>query len=212
MPPAFHRLLASVARSSWAVCFLLAAANVVSAAGTPTVTITTNYYGVAGTNLMLIGKSLAASRPFAATNTFDAFTHWTVGAEYDFRPNAGMWTLHHLRVKAVIKVTLPRWIPGVPVSPELVQTWSEYVANLTKHELGHVQFAREAAEEVQRQLDSLPSSAAAPEANKAAQSIVNEVIEDYRSRERKFDRETHHGRNQGAILQLGRPSGSPGKA
>jgi len=181
------------------------------AAGSPSVSIKTNYYVVGGTNVTLIRHSMSVARPFATTNAFDAFTHWNVRSDFQFRPSGGSWALHSPRVNASITVTLPRWIPGLPVSPELIQIWSEYVTNLTRHEIGHIQFALEAAEEVQRRLESMPRYATAPEAHRAAQAVVNEVIEDFRAREREYDRQTRHGRTQGAVLRFQRPSGPPGK-
>jgi predicted secreted Zn-dependent protease len=190
---------------------LLAGPQAALAAASLSVSIKTNYYTVGGTNVMLIRHSMSVSRPFAATNSFDAFTHWTVRADYQFRPYSGSWVLHNPRVNLSVTTTLPRWIPGLPVSPELIQAWNDFAGNLTTHEAGHIRFAREAAEEVQRKLDAMPGYATAPEAHRAAQTLVNEVIDEFRLREREYDRQTRHGRTQGAFLRHPRPAESPGK-
>jgi predicted secreted Zn-dependent protease len=190
---------------------MLAATQPALAAGSPSVSIKTNYYVVGGTNVMLIRHSMFAARPVTATNAFDAFTHWAVRADYQFRPNGGQWVLHNPRINLSVTVTLPRWIPGLPVGPELIQTWNEYVTNLAAHEAGHMKIAREAAEDVQRQLEAMPGYPTAPEARRAAQTIMNEVVDEFRVREREYDRQTRHGRTQGAVLRPPSPPGSPGK-
>jgi predicted secreted Zn-dependent protease len=195
----------------WLFFGMLAVTQAALAAGSPSVSIKTNYYAVGGTNVMLIRNSMFATRPFAPTNAFDAFTHWTVRADYQFRPSRGSWVLHNPRVNLSITVTLPRWIPGLPVSPGLVQTWNEYLTNLTTHEAGHVKIGFEASEEVQRRLEGMPGYATASDARGAAAALVNELIDEFRAREREYDRQTRHGRSQGAVLRPPRPIGSPGK-
>jgi predicted secreted Zn-dependent protease len=190
---------------------MLAVTQAALAAGSPSVSIKTNYYVVGGTNVMLIHHSMFVARPFAATNAFDALTLWTLRADYQFRPSGGSWVLHNPRIILSVTVTLPRWIPGLPVSPDLIQTWNVYLTNLTIHEAGHVRIGCEAAEEVQRRLEAMPGSATAPDANRAAEAIVNAVIHEFRAREREYDRLTGHGRSQGAVLRAPRPTGSPRK-
>ena len=109
-------------------------------------------------------------------------------------------------------MTLPRWIPGFPVGQDLVQACMDYRANLNRHEAGHIAIAREAAEEVRQKLDSMPGYPTAWVASQAAQAIVNETIEEFRAREREYDKHTRHGHAQGAVLRLPRPAGTPGKA
>jgi len=195
----------------WLFFGMLAVTQVALAAGSPSVSIKTNYYVVGGTNVMLIRNSMLATRPFAPTNAFDAFTHWTVRADYQFRPSGGSWVLHNPRVNLSTTVTLPGWIPGLPVSPGLIQTWSKYLTNLTTHEAGHVKIGCEAAEEVQRRLEGMPGYATASDARGAAAALVNEVIDEFRAREREFHRQTRHGRSQGAVLRPPRPTGSSEK-
>jgi predicted secreted Zn-dependent protease len=190
---------------------MLIAPREVLAAGVPSISIKTNHYVVGGTNVALIRYSMSVARPAVATNSFDAVTHWTVRAEYQIRPNGNSWMLQHPRVNLSVTLILPRWIPGLPVSPELIQTWNEFLANLTAHEAGHIQIAREAAEETLRRLESMPGYASGPETKRAAEALVSEVIEEFRVRERLYDRQTRHGRTQGAILRNPRPTGPSGK-
>jgi len=153
---------------------MLAVTQAALAAGSPSVSIKTNYYVVGGTNVMLIHHSMFVARPFAATNAFDALTLWTLRADYQFRPSGGSWVLHNPRINLSVTVTLPRWIPSLPVSPELIQTWNVFLTNLTTHEAGHVKIACEAAEEVQRRLEAMPKYATASDARRAAEVMVNE--------------------------------------
>jgi len=100
-----------------------------------------------------------------------------------------------------VTVTLTRWIPDLTVSPKLIQSWNEFIAELTGHEARHVQFARKAADEGLRRLQSMPGCAAGSEAKQAVQALVNEVTEELRVQEREQDRQTRHGHTQSTFLR-----------
>jgi predicted secreted Zn-dependent protease len=112
-------------------------------------------------------------------------------------------------VRTTVVITLPRWIPGHPVQPELVAQWQKVITGLRTHERGHLQLAQAATAEVQRRLVALRGCDTQEELETLARQTMNDTIEEFRTRERKYDEVTGHGRTQGAVFSMS-PFGAGG--
>ncbi len=206
--PVWQRLLRGVG-TAWPGLILALSLVSLQAAG-PSLTITTNYYAVLGTNHTQIRQSMIASRPWSTSLPYDAFTKWDVTISFTMRRYGTNWGLNTFEVKGKASVTLPRWIPGQPVSPELANDWKNFYQALARHEGGHLKLAREAAAEVHQRLLNLPPTFSVDVLRASANRAVAEVVEDFRSRERDYDRQTRNGAAEGARFPP-RPSVGPGK-
>ncbi len=165
-------------------------------------TVTTNYYVFGGTNAIQMRAAMIEARPWKQTMNFDAHTKWDVNSTYRYARTNGEFKLTDVDVKCKVAITLPMWIPGKPVTRELVSRWQRCLAGLSVHEQGHLQLAQGAAAEVRRQLGELAGFASAQDLRKAADHALNGTIEEFRQRERKYDEVTGHGRTQGAIFPV----------
>lgn len=165
-------------------------------------TITTNYYTFGGTNAAKLRAAMIEARPWKQTMNFDAHTKWHVQSNYRYQHTNGEHRLVGIEIKATVAITLPAWVPGKPVSRELVTRWQKCFLGLSAHEQGHLQLALAAAAEVKRRLEELPGFVSAQELKAAADRVFKETIEDFEERERAYDKVTGHGRTQGAIFPV----------
>jgi predicted secreted Zn-dependent protease len=108
-----------------------------------------------------------------------------------------------------VDVTLPEW-PGDDVTPEVAERWSTFMAALSQHEAGHVANATASARAVERVLRSATATSCAVMRAQIGRE-ANDVIEDYKRRDREYDERTRHGATQGvAFYPLGGGQITPG--
>jgi len=164
--------------------------------------IRTNYYVFGGTNYSQMRTAMLATRPWKQTLSFDARTKWQVRSNYRMRREGDGFRLNSVRVKTEVLITLPCWIPGKPVTRELLDRWYKCFIGLSTHEQGHRVLAEAAGTEVEKRLLALPSFPSIRELSAAADDTINKTIEEFRERERKYDQVTRHGATQGAVFPM----------
>ncbi len=159
---------------------------------------TTNYYGVTGANFREIRQSIAAARPWK--DPFDGDTRWTISWSFTSSGNAAGCSAISVSTTTKITITMPRWTPPTDVAPETKERWTRYYTNLLQHETGHARIALAAAAEIRQRLSTVGIQ---PNCD-ALKSVINQraenVMDDYRAREKEYDRRTNHGNN---------PTGAP---
>ena len=172
--------------------------------------VTTNYYVVRGASTGEIRTSMTEARPWKASFAYDARTAWEARCNYTYRESGGQYFLDSIEVKTKVTVTLPVWSVRKDAEQDLFARWWEYLKALSRHEQGHVQYARAATAEVQQRLSALQGFASRHELGVAAHRIVGEVIQECRRQEVEYDRQTGHGMTQGAVfLPRSRRNGGP---
>lgn len=186
----------------------LGAGTLTSLGGTSMV-VTTNYYRVVGTNTMAIRQSMLERRPWQTNFAYDAKTEWDARFSFTCRQSGNQWVLGGSDVKTRVTITLPQWVPAVPVTHELAAIWQQYFQGLSRHEQGHLQWAREATARAQRRLEALPACGSMQDLTAAAKRAATQAVEECRQKEREYDELTHHGQTQGAVLHV-RPPGAGG--
>ena len=92
-------------------------------------------------------------------------------------------------------ITLPELGSG---SGPMQQRFQRFRAALHAHELGHARIAREAAERVDRAILDLPEMASCTALEAAANRVAKDLLADSGRDQKRFDRETEHGRRDGA--------------
>lgn len=195
----------SMGKIRWAVAaivlFSLRAEAQNAVVATNLVYVTTNYYIFGGTNFSQMRAAMKAARPWKDTMVYDAHTKWEILSNYHFRRDHDQVRLDSVVVTTKASMTLPSWIPGRPVSRELVGNWEQCLVGLFVHEQGHVQLAVAAGAEVRQRLQALPGFATPKELIAAADLALNDTVSQFREREVNYDAATRHGFTQGAILR-----------
>jgi predicted secreted Zn-dependent protease len=159
---------------------------------------TTNYYSVTGANFREIRQSIAASRPWK--DSFDGDTRWNITWNFTLARNANGCSCSSFRTTTKITTTMPRWTPPPNVAPEIKEYWTRYYTNLLQHEAGHARIGLAAAAEIRQRLGEIGTQLNCDEVKRIINQRANNVVDDYRNREKEYDRRTNHGNS---------PSGSP---
>lgn len=160
---------------------------------------TTNYYAVTGATTREIRMSINQSRPWKERLTYDGFTEWKVNWRFRSAREGDDCRLIEFQPSAIITTTLPRWTPPPEASPEVREAWKRYMIGLVQHETVHGRFAYAAVEDMKKKIASLPPMPC-EQLKERVNQLANGVMDDYRQREKDFDKRTNHGATQGARL------------
>ena len=115
---------------------------------------------------------------------------WTEG------PN-GMCRISQVTTKLAVTVTLPSSTDHALTDSSEFQ---RYVAALKRHELGHVEIARKAAAAIDAGILSLPQSNSCAAVEADANDYGHRELGSANQRDIEYDRDTDHGRTQGAWI------------
>jgi len=165
---------------------------------------TTNYYSVTGATLPEIHRSLRQQRPWKERQPVDGWTEWRVEWRFSVAPGEGGCRLAGLGTKTIIQTTLPRWVAPTNAAPGLQNAWSNYVSALALHESGHAAVAFGAAAEIQKRLKAAPAGADCSTLTQTINNLGEQVLAEYRQRDKEYDERTQRGATQGASLPSGR--------
>ena len=152
---------------------------------------TTNYYSVTGADFREIRQSIAASRPWK--DGFDGDTRWNVEWKFSFAETANGCACSSFGTTTKIVTMLPRWTPPADVWPPVKEQWTRYFTNLAQHEAGHARIGTAAAAEIGKRINELGVQADCDRLKKMINERAEKVVEDYRAREKEYDRRTEHG-------------------
>ncbi len=130
---------------------------------------------------------------------FHGYTRWQVRWRfYWFQEASGRCRMERVQVNLESEITLPRLSRG---DASQQRRFTSYLEALRRHELGHVDLGRQAAHAIDRHLAGLPPQPDCASLETRANAGGMELLRHFQARERQFDRDTGHGRSQGAYLE-----------
>ena len=132
---------------------------------------------------------------------FHGYTDTYVNWNYRWDKRENYCKLHSVSTKVKITYTLPDLVNRTN-STDLQNVWNQYYPALVEHEKGHGQIAIDAAIEIEKVLINLPAYPDCDALSTKANATANEILERYRSKHKTYDRETGHGKTQGADIKL----------
>ncbi len=162
-------------------------------------------YPVEGRTDAELARALDASAPRIDGRRFRGTTDWRVRWSYRYAPDRGGCAMTAVRVELDLTTTLPRWEAPPDPDPALAQRWSLYRQALAGHEAGHRAYAIRAASEVAEELRGLRARHCGG-MTAAANALGRTIVARWRGENLRYDRDTAHGRTQGA----GWPPGDAG--
>lgn len=182
------------------ICWLASNfAQTAIASTNPIISITRNYYVVAGSTANQLRQQLNQRGPeWTPGRRFDAITRWYVRWSYQYAIRNNYCQLISNQVRADITITMPRWQMPPHVSKDLVKRWQRYVIALQRHEDGHRDHGIRAAREVAQALQRFPSQTTCEQLEMFVDTTMMQIIEHYSQKDVEYDRVTHHGATQGA--------------
>lgn len=186
-----------VDRRSWrvfAVTVTLALATVAAHAQSAQIA----YYDVSGNSAAELRQQMNAKGPLDGGKRFDAHTEWHVKWNYRYRPTASGCELASVNVSLSGTILMPRWVYANDVSNTLIEKWDRYLAALRLHEEGHYAHGASAAKEMEALGESFHGSGDCPAMVSEFNTRAQGIIDKYKAQDVAYDRETDHGRTQGA--------------
>lgn len=157
---------------------------------------------VAYTHYDLTGNTydvLANGLRTASGMPYPALAQWNI--TYDFRSQSasGRCAVSSLNTRLQLSMRLPRWTPPAGANGELVARWERFMAALRQHEEGHLEHGRSAEREVRAALQAM-SAGDCPTLEARMRERFQQIVDSYSARDREYDRQTDHGRTQGAVF------------
>jgi predicted secreted Zn-dependent protease len=144
-------------------------------------------------------KAIRSASPIRhGGKTFHGFTRWHV--------NWQLWWTHtsdggcalrktQTRVNGVISLPV---LQGAP--DDVRQVFDQYLTALRRHEMGHYQFALDAAQQIDRQILALPPQATCTLLESTVNGIGKRILDKTIREEIEYDRRTRHGQTEGVTL------------
>ncbi|VXC98661.1 conserved exported hypothetical protein [Pseudomonas sp. 8Z] len=130
--------------------------------------------------------------------TYHAYTRWNVTWNYWWQEERdGRCRLTLTRTQLLTQMTLPRLGGGDAAQR---QRFAQYLQALREHEQGHYRIGQAAAAEIDAALLATPEYPSCAELQQQANQRANAVLQRHAEQERQYDRDTGHGRSQGAWL------------
>lgn len=131
---------------------------------------------------------------------FHGHTHWSI--HWRFRWHKGDDRICRITsattdLKAVI--TLPR-LEGANAQQQ--EAFDRFILALNEHELGHYRISQEAARTIDAELHGLPGLTDCRLLESLANSTARRTLKRFNEESRQYDRDTGHGRTQGAWLNI----------
>jgi predicted secreted Zn-dependent protease len=159
----------------------------------------TKYYDIAGDSPTELRESLNQQRPVGPDGmSHDAVTLWYTRWQYRTTTSGRGCAVASFEVSLEIVTTLPKWTNEAAAPSSLVARWRGYYEALVRHEDGHKAIAKETAAAIRNAGTNTPSNSSCAELARAIDRVANDVLKQYREKERQYDKETQHGRTQGA--------------
>jgi predicted secreted Zn-dependent protease len=163
-------------------------------------TVTTNHYLVTGSTLREIRQSINRLRPGGEKAGHDALTAWKVGWNVRVGSVAGEYRVASFTTTTAIVITLPSWRAPTNAAPAVLGKWMTYYSALQKHESTHATNGMLAAEALRQRVGEIGPDSDHKRLQQRVQVVADTTIDEYKKRDKNFDRETDHGRKDGASL------------
>lgn len=130
--------------------------------------------------------------------TFHGFTRWNVKWQFWWMElPGGQCRVDRTVTRVDAVITLPE-LRGAPADAQ--QAFDRFVTALRQHEMGHYQFGLEAAHRIDQAIASLPPQPSCTALQAAANQLGRRLLDEAIRAEIAYDRDTQHGRTQGAWL------------
>lgn len=155
-------------------------------------------YTIQGSSAETLEGELARLGPKDQEGSHHAYTRWSLRWSYPYERSSGRCSTGPVKVSVTVTFVMPKWSPPADAPAELVARWEKYQKALELHENGHKEHGLGAAREVREKLRGLDSEPDCDAMNRTANAAANRVVDDFKAKDKEYDRRTRHGATQGA--------------
>lgn len=167
----------------------------------PTVTVKTETYDIYGTTAKELRNQMVL---FGVTwrdgKKYDALTTWFTRWNYTWESGVHSCKITGVRTSVEVIHRIPRWVNPDQAPPALWSQWERYMENLLLHERGHRDIGIAAASEIEAAIGRMPPERSCKALETTANALGERTLERYRELEADYDKNTGHGRTQGAVF------------
>ncbi len=147
-----------------------------------------------------LSASIKAVSPFRSEGSiFHAYTAWKINWRFQWQKDGdGLCRISSTTTNIKLTVTTPELISN---DPEARRTFEAHKQKLLFHENGHVKISRDAAYTIDHAIQSMPPQPDCKQLGASANALGRQLMAEASARNRDYDRETSHGKTQGAWLK-----------
>jgi predicted secreted Zn-dependent protease len=185
---------------AWALVLALAQPDVPEPEGIALMQAVT-HYPVSGASARELASEMMTSGPVdpVTGRRLFGYTKYDIRWQYSTRrDSAGLCAVDAYDVELDIRIDMPGWSPVRRAARRLTAQWETFYARLLDHELGHRNIAVATATAVRGVFAGMPPMPC-PEVDGWIRSQARFVMSEGARAQRSYDRETEHGKKQGAI-------------
>lgn len=170
----------------------------------PIVDLRVAYYSVTGQTISEIQKSIAESTPSKeGTYYYAGVTIWDLNSSYDLVDTAKGCAVKNSEVRLNTTIHLPQLAETRLVSASVRAEWTRFSNALKTHEMLHAKNAYRAAMTLLSKISRVDTAVPCLRARTIIQEGTDALINNISDFDRQLDRQTQHGKTQGAFLNMG---------
>jgi predicted secreted Zn-dependent protease len=160
------------------------------------------HYIIAPERVEQIKFELRAHSPVSRKNqVFHGGTEWTLVPDFRWKQIGNLCKIQDVRVTLDGIYTLPKLKNDLVVGADIKKRFEQYYEALLEHEKGHQDLWLSAGQEIETLLKNFEPFYSCAELAKQAKIRVGQVIHDYQQHNRNYDKQTGHGKTQGAAIK-----------
>lgn len=118
---------------------------------------------------------------------------WLVKWRYGFRQTPLSCRITDISIDVTTEIPKATWKGYDQAPKELQEKWDHYQEQLTKYQQSHIDFAINAGKSIDKRLSKLGTNANCTMINTQAEQKANKVIDRYKEKHHKYDKETQFG-------------------
>lgn len=130
-------------------------------------------------------------------SVFHGYTQWNISWNFRWIDTGSRCKMKKVNTKLKLEYTLPKLSS---TDKQIKAIWHKWYANFEQHEMKHGMYAKEAAEQVNKQLSSMRSRRDCATLSADANRLGNKILEQSRVDNDHYDKRTSHGRTENAWL------------
>lgn len=163
---------------------------------------TYEHYVIAPTEVDQIKFELRRLSPVARRDqVFHGSTQWTLVPNFRWYQQGNLCRIGDVSVELNGVYTLPKLDETIEANEATRERFDAYYAALMEHEKGHQDLWVEAGEEIEHLLNTFEPFYNCQQMARSAKKRVGDVISRYQMKNRQYDKQTGHGRTQGAVIR-----------
>lgn len=136
-----------------------------------------------------------------ANQIFHGGTEWTLVPHFRWKKERHLCRVKDVMVKLNGTYTLPKLYRTISATTSTKERFNAYYDALLEHEKGHQTLWLKAGEEIERTLNNFEPHFSCDELARQAKLRIAEIIRNYQQQNRDYDKQTGHGRTQGAAIR-----------